>query len=140
MADQLLAREPLFWRRNLVSTQEEFRREADPGYVQVGVSGVRYTRDDVWKMTAPYISDPGYVQAGVGQVSVDQWKISDVQVTPVAADMYLFTYQLEMPERPTACRTTLWQGSAATGWKALYHQATPVLADPYALPPQHAEP
>lgn len=128
--EQPLSREPLFMRRELVSNKQEFEREAAEDYWQIGLSGGRYTRDDVGEMLAPlYVADQD-LPAATGD-----WKISDARVDEIATDTYLFTYILEAPERPATRRATLWRSSPAGGWTALHHQATPVLADPYAPPP-----
>ncbi len=51
--------------------------------------------------------------------------MTDEQLREIAPRTYLLTYTLRQPGRVIQ-RLTVWQGSAESGWKAPYHQGTPV--------------
>jgi len=122
--EQLLAREPLFHHRALVSSREDFERETAPGFWEVGASGRRYSRDYVWATLQARIAetdqDPFFTEG---------WRISDGHVTELAQDTYLLTYTLLGPGDRLTRRSTVWQGNLAIGWRILFHQGTVVSGD-----------
>lgn len=117
--EALLRREPLFHRRDLVSTRADFERETAPDFWEVGASGRRYDRETVWAALAPR-----YAAGPVDEA--DTWRLSDAQVRPAGAGAYLLTYTPAGPGDRLTRRLTAWQGSTADGWTALYHQGTVV--------------
>ncbi len=117
--EALLAREPLFHRRDLVSTRADFERETTPDFWEVGASGNCYSRETVWATLARR-----YAAERVDEAEVEGWQVSDARVRRTGSDTYLMTYLLSRPgARPTR-RLTVWQGSVESGWKAAYHQGT----------------
>ncbi|WP_230592939.1 MULTISPECIES: nuclear transport factor 2 family protein [unclassified Rhodococcus (in: high G+C Gram-positive bacteria)] len=86
---------------------------------EVGASGTRYDRDEVWA-----VLEKRYRQDPSGDHDVD-WETSDFEVREVAPDTYLLTYTLLQVDRLTR-RATLWQRRAGE-WTILYHQGTVVL-------------
>ena len=121
--EELLAREPLFHRRELVSSRGDFDRETAQDFWEVGASGRRYCREDVWAALAPR-----YSTGPEDEYVTGDWQITDAELRRVAADAYLLTYELQQGDRRTR-RLTVWQGGAGVGWKALYHQGTIVDSD-----------
>jgi hypothetical protein len=113
---ELERREPIFHRREYGITRDDFDRLTDVDFWEVGASGTRYDRDEVWAVLEKrYRKDP------FGDRDVD-WETSDFEVREVAPDTYLLTYTLLQVDRLTR-RATLWQRRAAE-WTILYHQGT----------------
>ena len=87
---------------------------------EVGASGRRYSREFVWSVVAERLAtldvDP-FVSEG--------WQVTESTVSELAPSTYLLTYTLIGQGRRTR-RTTIWQGSAESGWTALFHQGTVV--------------
>jgi hypothetical protein len=122
MLEALLAREPLFHNRSLVSTRADFERETTPDLWEVGASGSRYSREAVWAVLARRYA------AGAADEARD-WHIGDAQVRRLGPDTYLLTYTLFGPDDRITRRLTIWRGSTETGWMSLYHQGTVVQSD-----------
>ena len=117
--EQLLGREPLFHHRDLVGSREDFDRETAPDFWEVGASGRRYGREFVWATLQARIAETdqdAFVTEG--------WQVRDGHVREIADDTYLLTYTLEGPGDRLTRRLTVWQGSAPSDWRALYHQGT----------------
>lgn len=115
---ELRRREPIFHRRELVSSREDFERETAEDYWEVGASGQRYSREFVWSVLSER-----YASSATDEYETGAWTMSDEQVREVAPHAYLLTYTLRQGDRVTR-RLTVWQGSAQTGWKIVYHQGT----------------
>ena len=109
---ELIEREPIFHHRELVHDRESFERETAADFWEVGASGRRYSRESSGR--------PGRALQRRRDVSV---QISDAQLREIAPQTYLLTYTLDDGARLTR-RLTVWRGSAATGWKVLFHQGT----------------
>jgi hypothetical protein len=112
---ELLQREPIFHRRELVHDRETFERETAPDFWEVGASGRRYSREAIWRTLAERFSSD----------ETATFTISEAQLREIAPQTYLLTYTLDDGERLTR-RLTVWRGSAASGWKILFHQGTVV--------------
>ena len=114
---ELVAREPLFHRREWGTTRADFERATSPDYWEVGASGARYDRETVWSVLAErYASgEPDAWESGT-------WSVSDVECRRLADEVYLLTYRLRQGDRPTR-RATLWERHGG-GWRAVYHQGT----------------
>jgi hypothetical protein len=112
---ELLEREPIFHRRELVHDRESFERETAPDFWEVGASGRRYSREAIWQVLAERFEHE----------EMSAFTISDAQLRAVAPQTYLLTYTLDDGQRLTR-RLTVWRGSAANGWKILFHQGTVV--------------
>ncbi|WP_415973489.1 DUF4440 domain-containing protein [Rhodococcus sp. 077-4] len=116
--DELERREPIFHRREFGITRDDFDRLTDGDFWEVGASGRRYDREQVWAVLAGrYESDP------TGRHDAD-WTASEFELREIGADTYLLTYILEQGNRLTR-RMTLWQRREGD-WKILYHQGTPI--------------
>jgi hypothetical protein len=118
--EELRRREPLFHRRRIVSSREDFERETAEDFWEVGASGQRYSRAFVWSVLSER-----YASAETDACASEGWTMSDEHVREVAPQTYLLTYTLSQPGRLTR-RLTVWQGSQQAGWRALYHQGTEV--------------
>ena len=115
MLAELTAREPIFHHRELVHDRESFARETAADFWEVGASGRRYSREDIWATLAERFT---------GEETAC-FELSDAHVREIAPQTYLLTYTLGEGARLTR-RLTVWQGSAETGWKILFHQGTVV--------------
>ena len=111
---ELLAREPIFHRRDLVHDRESFERETATDFWEVGASGRRYSREFIWETLAERFS---HDETGT------TFTIIDAQLREVAPQTYLLTYTLDDGARVTR-RLTVWRGSTEVGWKILFHQGT----------------
>ncbi|MDZ7929098.1 MAG: DUF4440 domain-containing protein [Rhodococcus sp. (in: high G+C Gram-positive bacteria)] len=119
--EDLERREPIFHRREFGITRDDFDRLTDANFCEVGASGRRYQREQVWAVLAErYESDP------TGQHDAD-WTASGFEVREVAPNTFLLTYVLKLDSRLTR-RMTLWQRQEGD-WKILYHQGTVVADD-----------
>jgi hypothetical protein len=118
---ELMKREPLFHRRELVNSRTEFERETADDFWETGASGRRYSREFVWAtLKERYESSP------VDEFEVEQWQTRDFQLREIAPRTYLLTYTLWGQGDRLTRRLTVWQGSVEDGWEALYHQGTVV--------------
>lgn len=115
----LRRREPLFHRRDVVSTVEGADREMAAGYWEIGASGRRYSREVVLATLGNRFA------AGPDAYDTRGWVVTEFAVREVAERTYLVTYLLNEQPRLSA-RVSLWQGSEADGWKVLYHQGTAI--------------
>jgi hypothetical protein len=115
---ELRQREPIFHRRDYLSSREDFERQTAADFWEVGASGRRYSREYVWSVLSARLTsgeDDEYASGG--------WQATEFQLRRIARDTYLLTYTLRQGDRLTR-RLTVWQGSAGTGWKILFHQGT----------------
>jgi hypothetical protein len=118
--EQLKAREPLFHRRELVSSRESFDRETADDFWEVGASGQVYSRDVVRNGILERLANLDEDEMVTGN-----WTTSEHRVLELAADTFLFAYVLHGQGRVTR-RSTIWRRHHARGWQALYHQGTVV--------------
>jgi hypothetical protein len=123
--DELRRREPLFHRRDIVSSREDFERETAEDFWEVGASGRPYSRAFVWSVLSER-----YASGETDTYESEAWTVAGEHLREVAPQTYLLTYTLSQRDRLTR-RLTVWQGSPRAGWKALYHQGT-VISPPEA--------
>lgn len=116
----LKKREPLFHRRELVSSPADVERETADDFWEVGASGRRFSRNFV---IATMIDR--FASGQPDEYETDGWELSDYHLREIAPLTYLLTYTLRQPNRLTR-RLSVWQGSEEAGWKILYHQGTPI--------------
>lgn len=109
---ELMAREPLFHRREFGLTRQDHERMTDPEFWEVGASGRRYSRD--------YVIES--LEGRFENLTQETRYIEDFQCREIAADNYLVTYTLLQGERLSR-RSTIWRRSY-NDWKILYHQGT----------------
>ena len=111
---QLQAREPLFHRPEFGTTRADFARMVVDDYWEVGASGRRYDLAFVLDVLERRHAAP----------HDDPWDTSGFECRALGGDAFLLTYVLRQAQRTTR-RATVWR-LCDDGWKALYHQGTPV--------------
>ncbi|HEX6325670.1 MAG TPA: hypothetical protein VFZ72_03790 [Jiangellaceae bacterium] len=116
---ELMNREPLFHRRELVNSRESFERETAEDFWETGASGRRYSREFVWATLRQR-----YEISNVDEYKTERWQTRDSHLREIAPSTYLLTYTLRGPDDRLTRRLTVWQGSTRDGWKVLYHQGT----------------
>ena len=117
--DELMKREPLFHRRELVNSQEDFERETAQDFWETGASGRRYSREFVWATL-----QERYEASAADEFEADAWETRDPHLREIAPATYLLTYTLWGQGDRLTRRLSVWQGSIKDGWKVLYHQGT----------------
>lgn len=117
--EALRQREPLFHRREHVSSRADFERETAVDFWETGASGRRYSRDFVWAGL-----EERYARGDEDAFDAEAWQTCDFHLREIAHRTYLLTYTLWGQNNRRTRRLTVWQGSIAEGWKALYHQGT----------------
>ena len=106
--------EPLFHRPDADAGPDAGERLTEPGFWEVGASGRRYPRDYVLAVLAERGAHP----------ADDPWRVEAFECHPLAPGLYLLHYVLHQGARVTR-RTTLWRRTV-DGWKAVFHQGTPL--------------
>jgi hypothetical protein len=86
---ELKRREPLFHRRELVRSREDFERETVADFWETGASGRRYSREAVWAGLAQR-----HARSDVDESEAEGWQTSDFQLREIAPRTYLLTYTL----------------------------------------------
>lgn len=115
----LMKREPLFHRRELVNSRDDFERETAEDFWETGASGRRYSREFVWATLKER-----YESSDKDEFEVELWETRDFYLREIAPRTYLLTYTLWGQGDRLTRRLTVWQGSVEDGWKVLYHQGT----------------
>ena len=115
----LMKREPLFHRRELVNSRDAFERETAEDFWETGASGRRYSREFVWATLKVR-----YESSDKDEFEVELWETRDFHLREIAPRTYLLTYTLWGQGDRLTRRLTVWQGSVEDGWKVLYHQGT----------------
>jgi hypothetical protein len=115
----LMKREPLFHRRELVNSRDAFERETAEDFWETGASGRRYSREFVWAALKER-----YESSDNDEFEVELWETRDFYLREIAPRTYLLTYTLWGQGDRLTRRLTVWQGSVEDGWKVLYHQGT----------------
>lgn len=113
---ELVAREPVFHRRELGTTREDYLAQTADDFWEVGASGTVYGRDEVIDTLVRRGATPGD----------ERWALAEVRCRPLGEGTYALTYLLDQAGRRTR-RLTIWR-RGPDGWKVEYHQGTP--ADP----------
>jgi hypothetical protein len=113
--EQLVAREPIFHRREFGITRADFEAMTAPDFWETGASGRRYGRAYVLDELEKRYSAP----------HADVWKAMDFHCRRLAADVYLLTYTLLQDEVRMTRRATIWQRTGEQ-WKIVFHQGTVV--------------
>jgi hypothetical protein len=118
--NELLVREPLFHRRNIVSCEQDFLRETTEDFWEVGASGAIYDRATVLS-----VLNERWKSSEVDEADIDRWTTKDHRVQSISDDTFLLAYTLHGQGRTTR-RTTIWQRSPDQHWRAIFHQGTVV--------------
>lgn len=126
---ELMRREPLFHRREVVNSRADFERETAEDFWETGASGRRYSREFVWATLAERLAS-----SDVDAFEAERWETRDAHLREIAPATYLLTYTLWGQGERLTRRLTVWQGSAQDGWRALYHQGTVVTRPPVGVP------
>jgi len=114
VALELLRNEPIFHRREVGRSRQDFEKMTAPTFWEVGASGRRYSREFVMDV----------LEERYRNVTETSWEIEDFFCQELAADHYLVTYTLHDGERATR-RATIWRRTAGA-WQIVYHQGTVV--------------
>ena len=109
---ELVAREPLFHRKELGTSRMDFQAVTTPDFWEVGASGKVYDLESIWNI----------LESRYRANEPDDWRTSDFRIRALGSNVYLLTYQLQQGERITR-RATLWE-RANSVWRAIYHQGT----------------
>ena len=120
MLEELRDREPIFHRRELGTSREEFLAQTDDQFWEVGASGRRYSRDYVIETRTASLS------SALEPWESANWSADDFYCQELAHHLYLFTYTLAQGDRITR-RATIWR-KEDDRWLIVYHQGT-VAAD-----------
>jgi len=115
---ELMTREPLFHRREIIASRTDFDAETADDYWEVGASGSRYSREFVWAVLAERYANPA-----PDEYESARWSLSDTHLREIAPGTFLLTYTLDQAGRITR-RLTVWQRRQDNGWRALFHQGT----------------
>jgi hypothetical protein len=118
--NELMACEPLFHRRNIVSCEEDFLRVTTEDFWGIGASGAIYER-----ATVLGVLKMRWEASDVDEADAGGWTTLDHRVQTIADDTFLISYVLDAQGRTTR-RTTIWQRSRAQLWRAAFHQGTVV--------------
>jgi hypothetical protein len=118
---ELIKREPLFHRRELVSSRDEFEHETAEDSWETGASGRRYSREFVWATLKNR-----YERSEPDEYETGRWETRDFHLREVGPRTYLLTYTLLGQGNRLTRRLSVWQGSVEDGWTVLYHQGTVV--------------
>lgn len=86
----------------------------EPEFMEVGASGIRYTRADVLVAREKRLDHP----------ITDSWEDGNYRYQTLADGVYLLTYDLRQGERDSR-RASIWRRHDGE-WKMVYHQGTKV--------------
>lgn len=89
---ELMNREPLFHRRELVNSRESFERETAEDFWETGASGRRYSREFVWATLRQR-----YEISNMDEYKTERWQTRDSHLREIAPSTYLLTYTLRGP-------------------------------------------
>lgn len=109
---ELVAREPLFHRKELGTSRMDFQAMTAPDFWEVGASGKVYDLESIWNI----------LESRYRANEPDDWRTSDFRIRALGSNVYLLTYQLQQGDRITR-RATLWE-RANSVWRVIYHQGT----------------
>jgi len=113
--EELKAREPIFHHHEKFGkTKQDIEAQMCDEFWEVGASGNIYTKQDVIEILLERYSDPNYQ---------DIWEAKDFELTQIALDNYLLTYNLLQNKTRHTKRSTIWR-KVSSQWKILYHQGT----------------
>ena len=109
---ELIAREPIFHRREFGTTREALLDMTVDDFWEIGASGNIYRRNFVIETL---------LERYETQEERD-FSCSEFHIRQLADDLYQLTYLLQQPDRYTR-RTTLWR-KVDGKWKIVFHQGT----------------
>ncbi len=110
---ELTALEPLFHAPGGM-TRAEYEALTAPDFAEVGASGRRYDREDIWAVLA------GRFASGEPEPA---FELTQAAVRRLAAHVWVLTYHLRFGERRSR-RVSVWERVDGR-WRVVYHQGTP---------------
>ena len=110
--EALIAREPIFHRREFGTRREDLLNMTADDFWEIGASGQAYNREFVIETLLERYQTP----------EPDDWSCSDFTLRQIAQDLYQLNYILMQPGRQTR-RTTLWR-QTGDAWQIVFHQGT----------------
>ncbi len=118
--NSLAMREPIFHHpEKFGKSKEDILAQICDEFFEVGASGNIYSKKDVIKTLLERYNDTNYE---------DIWEASDFNLTQIAPDSYLLTYNLIQNKIRATRRSTIWQKVNGI-WKVFYHQGTVINGD-----------
>jgi hypothetical protein len=113
--EELKAREPIFHHPDQFGkTKQDIEAQICDEFWEVGASGSIYTKQEVIEILTERYNDSHYQ---------DIWETSNFELTKIATDNHLLTYQLVQNKIRYTRRSTIWRKCNGQ-WKILYHQGT----------------
>ena len=76
---ELVEREPLFYRREVVNSRADFERETAEDFWEIGASGRRYSREVVWATLAERCAS-----SDVDDFEAERWETRDFLLREIA--------------------------------------------------------
>lgn len=113
--DELSRHEPVFHRPEFGTSRSDFEAMITDDFWEIGASGNIYSRDYILDVLEKRHGDTAYKE---------DWETNDFHCSQIAENLYLVSYTLRLHGRFSR-RTTLWHRTQ-DGWKAGFHQGTPV--------------
>jgi len=113
---ELAAREPIFHQPEFGTRREDFERMVTADFWEVGASGAAYSRE--------FVLDT--LERRHREAVVERLAVSEFRCRRLADGHFLVTYLLDQEGRLSR-RATIWR-KGEDGWRAVYHQGTPVPA------------
>ena len=129
--DDLLAREPVFDRPEVIWDEASFEAETAADFREVGASGTLYERQEVKTVVLDRVAGRRPVSLAGG------YRIEDPEVRRLGAEVAQVLYTLHGQGRVTR-RSTLYRWEVS-GWRVVFHQGT-VVEDAVPLPLDRPEP
>lgn len=113
--EELKTREPIFHHPDKFGkTKQDIEDQICDEFWEVGASGNIYSKQEVIETLLKRYNDPNYQ---------DIWETSDFNLTQIAPENYLLTYNLIQNKTRRTRRSTIWR-KVNGQWKILYHQGT----------------
>lgn len=111
----LIAREPIFHRREFGTTRADLETMTTEDFWEIGASGKIYTRDYVITTLLERYKSP----------EPHDFICSDFALRTIAPNVFLLTYTLKQHPNRLTRRTTIWKRNGAN-WKIAFHQGTKI--------------
>lgn len=119
---ELLRREPLFHRPELIWDARSFDEQVAQDFSEIGASGRLYGREEIKEIVLGRLA--GTQPDSLG----DDYRLQDCRVRALGKDIAQVRYTLHDQGRVTR-RSTLYRRSGS-GWQAIFHQGTLVYDAP----------
>ena len=93
------------------SSTERLNKLLADDFIEIGESGRKYKKADIIELLACEKYPP-------------QLAIRDFEITNLAGDLVLATYETRQKSGGTTLRCSIWKRAGSHGWKIRYHQGT----------------